>query len=343
MYVIYDAKEFITKMTIKTRILLIFLCGGLLGGFRFVYTYQSYTNVAAFPALPVLTMRDHIRWLVNVRPFDEVKAFLLAAYPNEEPISHGVGHLFGEEAYGRYGNDAFAMCDRMLNYGCYHGVVDRAIRISGAKVSIVGELKKACDQKLSKSAPCIHPIGHAAAIVSNYDIKKAFSLCDEQYLEPQIATDCWDGAMMEYINRSAPNAPRDEYGKDADPYYPCSTIDKKYLASCVSMHVSYLNTHWSENFSRIMMFCRSYDDPLVVSRCITSTGSIIGQKYFTDPPRMVEVCREAGSDKAHCIYGAIVPLLASHKVYDAALVCKELIEPVEYEKCLARIKADQNQ
>ena len=324
-------------------LIIIFFLGVCIGGARYVLIYQMYTNIVMFPTLPVSQMREDIRWLVTERHFDEAKAFLLAAYPNEEPISHGVGHLLGEEAYNRYGNDAFTMCDRMLNYGCYHGVVDMAIRISGAKVSIVGELKRACDEKMSKSAPCIHPIGHASAIVTNYDIKKAFSLCDEQYPEENIATDCWDGAMMEYINRSAPNAPRDTYGKDTDPYYPCNTVGAKYVASCVSMHVSYLNAHWSEDFARIIGFCHSYSDHTVVSRCITSLGSIIGQKYFTDPPSMIDVCRSAGRDMSRCIEGAIVPLLAANKDADAKSVCRGLTQISEYDKCLSRIKAQQNQ
>ncbi len=250
MFGVYEAATISMEDTIKKTfaLVVIFLLGLCIGMTRFILAYQAYTNVLAFPTLSVLEMREHTRWLVEHRPFHEVKNYFLSVYPAEEPASHGVGHLLGEEAYRMYGTKAFGMCDPIFNYGCYHGVVDMAIRLLGPNEQLINDLKLACDKNLEQASACIHPLGHASTVVSGYDIEKAFWYCDQLYPEPKVAFSCWNGAMMEYINRSAPNAPQSQYGRINDPYYPCNTLPTKYEASCVSMHVSFLKAIWNEDF-----------------------------------------------------------------------------------------------
>ena len=324
-------------MTIKTRILLIFLCGGLFGGLRFISTYQTYTDMSIFPTLTAVAMRKAIRWLVNTRPFGETKTFLLAVYPSEEPISHGVGHLLGEEVYRHYKNRAFSLCDPLFNYGCYHGVVDMAIRMAGPDERLVFELKKSCDEYLTDAGPCIHPLGHASAIVSSYDVVKAFALCDQMYTDSKVAFSCWNGAMMEYINRSAPNAPQVDYGHADDPYFPCNTFPKKYESSCVSMHTSYLKTIWNEDFGRVIRYCQTYASLDTRTHCVDAIGSIIGQKFFNDPTQAITSCKSAGRDIAWCLNGVNVPYLAAHKLQDARIVCAALSERLDREACETQI------
>jgi hypothetical protein len=318
-------------------LVVLFILGGCVGGARYIFVYQAYTNIVTFPALPVSQMREDIRWLVTERPIDEVKRYLLAVYPSEEPASHGVGHLLGEEIYRVYLTKAFGMCDPMFNYGCYHGVVDMAIRLHGPNEKLLEELKRACDKSPSYASACIHPLGHASAIIANYDAVKAFGYCDRLYPEPMVAFSCWNGAMMEYINRSAPNAPQAQYGRVNEPYYPCNTFPKKYEASCVSMHVSYLKAIWSEDFGRVIRYCQTYARVDSRTHCVDAIGSIIGQKYFEDPKAAIAQCRFAGEDISWCLNGVNVPYLAAHKVQDARIVCDVLLQRSDNDACHAKI------
>lgn len=324
----------IKKAYILFIILLFGVCCGLS---RAIYAYQQHTDVAVFRDLSATQMRGSIGWLVRERSISEVKAFLLKVYPTEEPVSHGVGHLLGEEVFRKYGSRAFSMCDPMFNYGCYHGVVDMAIRLNGPQENLVDELKSACDKNLSDAGPCIHPLGHASAIVATYDIVKAFGICDRLYPEPKVAFSCWNGAMMEYINRSAPNAPQASYGSATDPYFPCNTFPLKYQASCVSMHISYLKAIWSEDFDRVLHYCQTYPSADTRTHCVDAAGSIIGQKYFDDPQGAVGACQMAGNDFSWCLNGVNVPYLAAHKIKDAHSICAALVHEDDRRACEVKI------
>ncbi len=319
-------------------VILIAYCFGLLVGFAsFVVRFQQYTNPDVFRALDGAKMRTTLGWLITNRPLAEVRSFLDVVYPAQEPISHGVGHLYGEEVYRRYGSKAFGLCDPLFNYGCYHGVVDMAIRIAGPNETLVFDLKKSCDDTLADASPCIHPLGHASAIVTSYDVVKAFELCDQMYPDTKVAFSCWNGAMMEYINRSAPNAPRTDYGNTQNPYFPCNTFPSKYESSCVSMHISYLKAIWNEDFGRVLRYCQTFDRFDTRTHCVDATGSIIGQKYFTDPAQAVAVCKGAGNDFAWCAFGVNVPYLAAHKLHDARIVCDALTLLADKELCQIKI------
>ena len=324
-------------ITHKYILLIIIFLGISFGLLRYIFVYQRHTNIAKFRELSVSQMRASVGWLVRERPIYEVKAFLLMVYPTEEPASHGVGHLLGEEIYRAYSTKAFGMCDPMFNYGCYHGVVDMAIRLRGPNESLMDELKRACDMNPSYASACIHPLGHASSIIANYDVVKAFGYCDRLYPEPKVAFSCWNGAMMEYINRSAPNAPQASYGSATDPYFPCNTFPLKYQASCVSMHISYLKAIWSEDFDRVLYYCQTYPSADTRTHCVDAAGSIIGQKYFDDPQGAVGACQMAGNDFSWCLNGVNVPYLAAHKIKDAHSICAALVHEDDRRACEAKI------
>ena len=306
---------------IKIQLLVILIFGICFGLYRWISIYESYTDKTRFRALSGTEMRLTVAWLVEHRSFVEIKKFLLSVYPQEEPNSHAAGHLLGEEAYRVYKEKAFSMCDPMFNYGCYHGVVDKAIRINGPKAHIVFDLKRACDTHLVDAGPCIHPLGHASTTVSNYNVISAFELCDRLYPDPNVAFSCWNGAMMEYINRSAPNAPQFLYGKALDPYYPCNTFPAKYESSCVSMHMSYLMQLWGRDYDKIFAHCHSYTSEQTRNHCIDAVGSLIGLQYFNDTQSIVTTCSKASPDSAVCIRGAVVPLGAAKQFLITDKLC----------------------
>ena len=319
-----------------------FVFGFMTGCIYSISVYSYISNGAVFRAFSIGEKKTALVWLVENRPFTEVLSMLRNMYPTQEPATHSIGHLLGDVAYERHGNKAFGMCDLIFNFGCYHGVVDSAVRKHGVDTSIVLDLYQACEGSMDNTAPCIHPLGHASAIVSNYSLPEAFALCDRLFPDEHIATDCWDGVMMEYINRSAPNAPGIPYGDVSDPYAPCDSVASKYQASCVSTHTSYLIHIWGRDYARVLSFCLSFSNDEIVNRCVDAMGSHIAQRYFDTPEAIFPLCEHAFSKKGWCVMGSIVPFLAADNDTQADDLCG-LLTSEDRKRCTQRLRTFQAQ
>ncbi len=327
-------------MTFHFKIFLfVFIVSVLAGGMRWMIFLQTYDNPEAFRNLHGSEVRSVLKKMVDMQKFDDVKKFLHMVYPVEDPSTHGVGHILGEVAYAKYGAKAFGLCDAMFNYGCYHGVVDMAIRTHGIHESLARDLRDACAREMKDPSPCIHPLGHASTILTQYNALAAFHLCDSLYPDPRVAFSCWNGAMMEYINRSAPNAPLEVYGNPNDPYFPCNTFPSAYEASCVSMHVSYLLSLWGHDFPKLLRYCLTYHQSETKAQCVDAVGTLIGQAYFTTPEAIAAVCSPAGASKGNCITGASVPFTNARQKDTAQHVCDSLDDVVDKTACYSRVES----
>lgn len=316
---------------------LVLLSGILYGALRWETFIQTYEDPQNFTQLTAGDMRIVLRRMIAHEPFDRVLGYLRFVYPAEGPQTHGIGHILGEEAYRVYKERAFGLCDPIFNFGCYHGVVDMAIRTKGLMVSLPRELFDACRATLKDPSPCIHPLGHAAAIVSRYDAIAAFRICDGLYPDPKVALSCWNGVMMEDINRSSPSAPKDPYGDPNNPYFPCDTFPSKYEASCVGMHVSYLQSIWGFDFRRLTGYCQHYSADETVHQCLDALGALAAQTYFSSTSDIIGACAWSGDKTPLCIDGAVVPLVSAHHNDAATALCQSLQDPAEVRICTERI------
>jgi hypothetical protein len=317
--------------------IVIVLCVGIVTGvFRWVVFYQGYLEPNSFRSLDIGKMRKTLVRIIQVQPFSSVNRTLHRIYPVEGPDTHSVGHILGEEAYKKYAEQAFGLCDTIFNYGCYHGVVDMAIRVHGPDESLIKKLYESCERTMVDSGPCIHPLGHAATIIAQYNILRAFDICDEVYPDSKVAFSCWQGAMMEYINRASLAAPNEPYGDPNDLYYPCSTFHQKYMAACVSSHVSYVSLALAKDYKKILDYCHSYQDFEVQSRCIDAVGTLMGQEYFSKPELIIDICSYAGMYQETCTLGAVVPFAVAKKRESVILLCDTLKEGEVKNACYHR-------
>lgn len=327
--------------SIRAILASIFILGICIGMVRWFVIYIGYSDTEAFRNASYAQKRIVLAWLIRERPLADVRAYLRVIYPQEAPDAHSVGHLLGEESYRMYGDKAFSLCDTIFNYGCYHGVVDIAVRMKGSDTHIVEDLKRACDQTMSDAAPCIHPLGHVSVIVMNYNLIRALELCDRLYPEPKVAFSCWNGVMMEYINRSASNAPRVAYGDPNDIYAPCNTIPIKYEASCVSGHVTYLASVWGDDFKRLFTYCQFYRDGDTKDACIDVLGSHFGQQFFSNAQQILPACAYAGVDSLICIQGAMQVFSTAHQYAQAKMLCDSLDKASDKTICYERMNRKQ--
>jgi hypothetical protein len=321
------------RVTQKTLLLSLIL-GFILGISQGMQTHALFDS-EFFRSVPIGEQKVMLFDMLRQRSFRDVADFLKKTYPKEEPNTHSIGHILGEVSYEQYKEKSFALCDTMFNYGCYHGIVSMAIRMHGPDVSLPMRLWQACKDEMDNPDACIHPLGHASTIITHYDINKAFELCNSLYSNSGSASSCWQGAMMEYMDRSAPGAPTDEYGNPHDIYFPCNTFSLQYEASCVRMHIHYLANRLGYDFRALEIYCRSFRNQETIRQCMEERGVMASQAHFEDIEKVIDICSTTVY-KHMCIRGAVMPFaIAQNK--QANRLCNELENIIEKEECLVRV------
>ncbi len=321
----------------RTLLFGMFLLGIFVGVVRWGMFYGYYANPTQFRQLSTTQMRAFFTHILRKQSAAQVSTLLRAIYPQEEPQTHGIGHMFGEELYRAKGAKAFGLCDAIFNYGCYHGVVDMAIRFKGLHTTLLHELFTACNDHMHDPSPCIHPLGHASTLIASYNVVAAFGLCDGLYPDPKVAFSCWNGVMMEEINGVSLGGPKPSYGDPTNPYIPCNTYPAKYEASCVSMHTSYLANVWGNDFTKLLGYCRTYSDEQTVDACTDAVGAIIAQQYFVDTESIIKACSTGANKRNNCIMGAVVPLLTARHYPEAKSLCASIDTQDVKRTCYDRI------
>jgi hypothetical protein len=332
----YKGKWRNMHMNKKVYIIIIglFFLGVVVGAARWVALYTTYVDT--FSGAPIAQQRKVLATMLAKQSPPAVLHFLRFIYPNEEPITHGIGHLLGEELYRIYGAYAFGTCDAIFNYGCFHGVVDMAIKLNGIQRSLVDTLYEACEKTMNDPSACIHPLGHASVIVTRYNALDAFALCDKLYPEPKVAFSCWNGVMMEYINRASPTAPSAVYGDPNNPQSPCDRLPKKYESSCVSQHTSYLWSIWEGDTNKLLRFCSQYREETMIA-CVDAVGAHIAQDNFDDNEAIVAACGYIPANRDTCLQGAVVPLAVAGKRISARVLCDHMSGPAQKDVCVRRL------
>lgn len=340
----YFSEHISTKdMSISKKYIISILCvlsvGFSIGWLKIAYINLTYGNPVFLSALRGAALKSAIHTMIAAQPLSRVIQELKYAFPHEELWMHvGISHAVGEYAYQRYGIDAFSQCDRFFSGGCYHGVIDEIARTRGPDGVHFDELKVVCENGMKDPGFCTHPLGHAATIVSNYDVLKAFDICEILYKDVDYAKYCWNGAMMEYVNSFLPNIGSDTYGNPHDPYFPCNTFPSKYEASCVNMHVSYLNVLWDHDFPRLLAYCLTYHSGETVTQCTDAVGVIMGEMYLTTPSRVLQTCSVFLDNQSACMAGAVVSFVTAGKQDVAVDLCASLSDENGKTLCVERIQ-----
>lgn len=316
----------------------IFFFGFLIGGSRWIIEAQV-VRPEVLSKLRGPALRAAITFMVQRQPFPLVIAEVKRAFPREEQWMHdAIGHTLGESAYRRYGMKAFVMCDPFFNEGCYHGVVEIIARINGPDKSLLPKLKSACELHVDNYRICTHPLGHAAAVLYNYDVAAALAACDSFYPASDVAAPCWMGVIMEYNDRTAQIASaRGIIPKDDAyiPYAPCSTYPSKYEGVCAKLAMSYFAQTWHNDFPRLLAYCTSYGHLETVHDCVDELGYIIAQEYPTMPSKAITLCNSFAGLTDSCVHGLVRTYKTTNDFDAARQACAALNDAQERQDCLS--------
>lgn len=265
---------------------------------------------------------------------------------------HQAAHRTGHISYDLYGDKAFIEYSAYCQSGYYHGVMEQYLEEHGAQ-NLATNLGSLCSSDLNGffRHQCIHGIGHGLMAWVNYDLPEALKECD---LLPAGKDSCWTGVFMENIaaqpsSARPPGAKTQQVGEtdihytkylNADPLYPCDSLDVKYQSSCYFLQTSRMLQLFGQDFQKIAVTCATAGNENNQATCFGSMGRDVGGRFPTDAAKEIEACdfiQNAGY-RNDCLSGAVQNAFWDPTGQDFAIsFCKLLTNPDEKSACYSTI------
>ncbi len=277
----------------------------------------------------------------GVRPAMNTLDYLVLLDTDVSRDAHTYAHHIGIEAYRLWPDvsGTFVLCTKSFSSGCYHGVIQAYFQGRGTPdeeiVDALCEPYKSVEHSRWILFQCVHGMGHGLTMYYGHDLPMALEACD-LLQDNWDRQSCYGGAFMENImGASAPHHPatllHDSVSSQgaatgsrgaatgshgaatasewkaldpADPLYPCSVMEQRYLVQCYLMQTSamlYLNggdltdaSYWCDRAPNA--FRRT---------CHQSLGRSVTART-KDPKRAERLCR-SGSERYRgwCYVGVV--------------------------------------
>lgn len=255
---------------------------------------------------------------------------LAVADPYMTEHAHEYAHGIGIEAFTRYPDivSTFIACGDGSASGCRHGFVQAYLesRDSVTAPELQGLCQPFKNAQYSRALlfQCIHGMGHGLTMFHGHDARPALADCD-RLADQWDQTSCYGGVFMEiFVNATEPHHPASELashshhemaGMDmgkaafkaidpADPLYPCSIMEHRYLYSCYQLQTSVML--WL-NHGDIGGAAKSCDKAPADMRasCYASLGRDVTAYASRDPQKSADLCAKGTPIyRASCFDGA---------------------------------------
>ncbi|MGH7521254.1 MAG: hypothetical protein ACREMI_08230 [Gemmatimonadales bacterium] len=274
---------------------------------------------------------------------------------NDRTVSrraHEYAHGIGIEAYGRYPDivSTFTACGDAAASGCRHGFI-QAYFESRERVT-TPEIEAFC-RPFKGSAPggpgasrwilfqCVHGMGHGLAMFYDHDLPHALAMCD-QLRDGWDRESCYGGAFMESdMNAIAPHHPATELAARshhaghpafkaidrADPLYPCSIMEDRYLRACFEIQTAVILHLNHGDIGAAALTC---DSAVKHMRhvCYTSLGRDITSYAVRDARKSADLCAKGSPEyRPSCYVGVAKALVDWTADTDNALAFCGIVAP----------------
>jgi hypothetical protein len=242
-----------------------------------------------------------------------------------------MAHALGRDAVALHEGDASIIreCRPSFASGCYHGVVEAAVRHQG-RIDMA-QLERLCVSMDGPGGPgpgfeCIHGLGHGVLGAIDGDLAATLRDCDA-LSTPRRAASCHSGAFMEAITGSLSPLMTHEMRPHpadhahaatlplaidpADPYSPCDAYHDPYATSCwlfqgfVILHANAFDA------GRALRVCDGAPDGRA-ARCYESIGHQITGLFQRGNTWVLSECAKGNPALApRCAGGATLALNAT--------------------------------
>lgn len=217
-------------------------------------------------------------------------AFLDELDDTRERSCHDGGHEVGYVLYELYGRDGFSDCTAACQSGCYHGVLEEHLRLTGIK-DLAREAEEICADAAGVFIrhQCMHGIGHGLMMLHEYRLPEALMACDK-IRQKEDQTSCYTGAFMENIvgGLIGPYTDWPRYLTD-DPRFPCNAVGERYQWACWFLQTSRMRELLGDDFSEIANQCAALE-PSNQKPCFQSLGRDVGNANHSNPEAAAATC-----------------------------------------------------
>jgi hypothetical protein len=244
---------------------------------------------------------------------------------------HQMAHALGRDAVAQHGGDASIIreCRPSFASGCYHGVVEAAVRHQG-RIDMA-QLERLCVSMEGPGGPgpgfeCLHGLGHGVLDAVDRDLATTLRHCDALSTARRAAS-CTSGAFMEAITGAmgppmthgmhahaaddAHGAPQPLAIDPADPYSPCDAYHGPYATSCWLFQGYVILRANAFDAGRALRVCDGAPDGRA-ARCYESVGHQLTGLFQRDDAWILGECAKGNPAlAARCAGGATLALNAA--------------------------------
>ena len=254
---------------------------------------------------------------------------LVSGYKKNGIVCHNQGHHIGEFLYGQIGDlkDAILQVDNACGGSLYHGILESYMRseiffegLTPSDIEISNVCKDLDDLNIQVRTECHHGLGHALAIVYDFDVASAAKRCDEfdSTVEQRF---CHEGVFMENTQEII------KYNEGAfdedDILNPCNRVEDQYVRSCYYHHASYLlkkTGSADEGFA----VCDTIPQDIGVRACYLGMGRQLASGFFDNMDELELVCNLGQEQyQTDCFAGSLLSILDDLGTEKGFETCKE--------------------
>jgi hypothetical protein len=247
-----------------------------------------------------------------------------------EKEAHLALHVFSGLIYEEAGPAGIYVCDDSFSYACFHGFFTAAIAKDGKDV--FDKLKQVCDDVNLRQAGCQHGLGHGLMeYYGENKLTQALDLCTKLSWRGKIFG-CPSGVFMEFnfpilVKQGEVILSTRKFDPD-NPYYPCSTVDSKFQASCYYELGQYLREVYMRDYGKIGEACAAVKDLTLKKYCFLGVGWYAPPGFNYDTIKIVDACGKMPSkdDEFLCKLGAVQQMSEDHDGSKLKIseICKSL-------------------
>lgn len=219
---------------------------------------------------------------------------------------HEVTHFLSRSEYEKLKSiaDVYSQCNSTCHGGCYHGTLEAYLK-ENSDIDFALICGKIDDyDKPLIFYECFHGLGHAAMYVEDMDLLASLRMCDK-INDTANRERCYSGVFMENSSSSTSLDHPGKYTKADDPYFPCNSLEEKYLSLCYRYQSSYFSLLVKHDWQKVAGLCLGVPEDYR-HECFRTIGT--NQVGFTkDPLKMRANCYLMPTDdfRNTCITGVI--------------------------------------
>lgn len=265
-------------------------------------------------------------------------------YPEVYARCHEVTHFLSRSEYEKLGSIAavYAGCNSTCHGGCYHGTLEAYLKEKNLDTKgVTRQFSRICGKEEDYNAPivfneCLHGLGHAAMYVTEADLPLSLSFCD--LLPSQDGKErCYSGAFMENSSSSTNRDHPGKFVKADDPFYPCNSLEEKYLRLCWRYQSSYFSIISNQDWNKVISLCKQVPGKYQ-EECFRTIGT--NQVGFTsDMKKMEDDCNLVPEEFQDICIAGVVSSFAYRFVGDSSKMINfcSIVEMQEKEACFKQI------